>query len=80
MASMDLMYSTTVCVWISKYNKARNKHAVNIVMEKKLYIKQSKSQGFDSCDQPGNLTQIGLKSSIFQPVLPWNLMDGPKKQ
>ena len=29
--------------------------------------KQGKSEGFDSCDRPSNLTQIGLKSSIFQP-------------
>ena len=26
---------------------------------------QGKSEGFDSCDRPGNLTQIGFKSSIF---------------
>ena len=31
-------------------------------------IKQGKSEGFDSCDWPSNLTQIGFKSSIFQPV------------
>ena len=30
--------------------------------------KHSKSEWFDSCDWPSNLTQIGLKSSIFQPV------------
>ena len=29
---------------------------------------QGKSEGFDSCDRPSNLTQIGFKSSIFQPV------------
>ena len=28
---------------------------------------QGKSEGFDSCDRPSNLTQIGFKSSIFQP-------------
>ena len=27
---------------------------------------QGKSEGFDSCDRPSNLTQIGFKSSIFQ--------------
>ena len=43
-------------------------------------IKQGKSEGFDSCDWPSNLTQIGLKSSIFQPVWPWNVMDDPEKQ
>ena len=41
--------------------------------------KQGKSEGFDSCDRPRNLTQIGLKSSIFQPVWPWNLMDDLEK-
>ena len=39
---------------------------------------QGKSEGFDSCDRPCNLTQIGLKLSIFQPVWPWNLMDDLK--
>ena len=28
-------------------------------------LKQGKSEGFDSCDRPNNLTQIGFKSSIF---------------
>ena len=37
-------------------------------------IKQGKSEGFDSCDRPSNLAQIWSKSSIFQPVWPWNLM------
>ena len=40
---------------------------------------QGKSEGFDSCDRPSNLIQIGFKSSIFQPVWPWNLMDDPQK-
>ena len=31
-------------------------------------LEQGKSEGFDSCDRPSNLTQIGFKSSIFQPV------------
>ena len=38
-------------------------------------IKQGKSVGFDSCDRPSNLTQIGFKSSIFRLVWLWNLMD-----
>ena len=41
---------------------------------------QGKSEGFDSSDRPSNLTQIGFKSSIFQPLWPWNLMDDPEKQ
>ena len=28
-------------------------------------MKQGKSEGFDSCNRPSNLTQIGFKSSIF---------------
>ena len=35
----------------------------------------NKSEAFDSCDWPSNVTQIGFKSSIFQPVWPWNLID-----
>ena len=38
---------------------------------------QGKSEGFDKCDRPSNLTQIGFKSSKFQPMWPWNLMDFP---
>ena len=43
-------------------------------------LQQGKSEGFDSCDRPSNLTQTGFESSIFQPVWPWYLMDDPKKQ
>ena len=39
-------------------------------------VKQGKSEGFDSCDRPSYLTQIGFNLSNFQPVWPWNLMDG----
>ena len=28
-------------------------------------LKQGKSEGFESCDRPSNLTEIGFKSSIF---------------
>ena len=34
--------------------------------------------GFDSCHRPSNLTEIGFKSSINQPVSPWNLMNDLK--
>ena len=30
-------------------------------------LEQGKCEGFDSCDLPSNLTQIGFKSSIFRP-------------
>ena len=32
---------------------------------------QGKSEGFDSCDRPSNLTQIGFKSSIYQKISWW---------
>ena len=34
------------------------------------WVKQGKSEGFDSCDRPSNLSRIGFKSLIFQPVWP----------
>ena len=46
---------------------------------KKQETKQGKSEGFDSCDRPSILTQIGLKSSIFQTMWRWNLMGDPSK-
>ena len=42
-------------------------------------LEQGKSEGFDSCDRPSNLTQIAFETSIFQPVWPQNLMEDPKK-
>ena len=42
-------------------------------------LEQGKSEGFDSCDLPGNLAQILSKSSIFQPVWAWNLMHDLKQ-
>ena len=33
-----------------------------------IWDQQGKSEGFDSCDRPSNVAQIGFKSSIFQPV------------
>ena len=49
------------------------------VLENRVYAQQGKSEEFDSYDRPSNLTQIGFKSSIFQPVWPWNLIDDPEK-
>ena len=48
---------------------------MDLMYKFKVHDEQGKSEGFDSCDRPSNLTQTGLKSSIFQPVWPWNLMD-----
>ena len=42
--------------------------------------KLGKSEGFDSCDRPSNLTKVGFKSLIFQPLWPWNLMNDLEKQ
>ena len=44
------------------------------------HSEQGKSEGFDSCNGLTNLTPIGFKSSIFQPMWPWNLMDDLEKQ
>ena len=44
----------------------------------KFDLEQGKSEGFDSCDRASNLTQIGFKSLIFQPVT-LNLMDDLEK-
>ena len=49
-------------------------------MKNNFTIDQSKSEGFDSCDRPSNLTQIWFKSSIFRPLWPWNLMDDHRKK
>ena len=48
-------------------------------IQPELQRQQGKSEGFVSCDRPSNLTQIGFKSSIFQPMWPWNLMDDLEK-
>ena len=47
--------------------------------EHPVMSQQGKSEGFDSCDRHSNLTQIGFKSSIFQLVWTWNLMDDPRE-
>ena len=55
---------------------------VQIFSQGKEFVKlgeQGKYEGFDSCDRPSNLTQIGLKSLISQPLWPWNLMDDLEK-
>ena len=44
-----------------------------------LHLATNKSEGFDNCERPTNLTQCGFKSSIFHPVWPWNFMDDPEK-
>ena len=54
-------------------------HQVASNLYKPLPKQPGKSEGFDSCDRPSNLTQIGFKSSIFQPVWPWNLTDDLEK-
>ena len=57
-----------------------------LAIKKETYMKydnfhqQGIPEGFDSWDQPRNLTQIGFKLLIFQPVWPWNEMDDLKKQ
>ena len=52
----------------------------NKLQNNKTKPKQGKSEGFDSCDRPTNLTQIGLNLLINQPVWPWHLMNDLEKQ
>ena len=61
----------SVCILLNDWYKTDNPAA--------LWKKQGKSEGFDSCDRPSNLTQIQFKSLIFQLLWPWYLMDDPKK-
>ena len=58
------------------YKHILHKGSVQIL----LNTKQGKSEGFDSCDRPSNLAQMWSKSSIFQPVWPWNVMFDLEKQ
>ena len=53
---MYVMYD--ICVKCEKYM------VYKIYTNRSKYI-QGKSEGFDSCERPSNLTQIGFKSSIF---------------
>ena len=41
---------------------------VGVLIVKSTFLKKGKSEGFYSCDQPSNLTQIGFKWLINQPV------------
>ena len=50
---------------------------MNLITTKK---QQGKSEGFDSCYQRSDLTQIRIKSSIFGAIWSWNLMDDLEKQ
>ena len=50
------------CKKLSRYCSLPLSHPYNLFPK----IKQGKSEGFDSCDRPSNLTQIGFKSSIFR--------------
>ena len=72
---LDLIHSPE---WVSVFRKIYYLNIDELYKMKKKKKgkkkKQGKSEGFDSCDRPSNLTQIGFKSSIFQPVWPWNLM------
>ena len=63
------MYDIQSVNWAfsSKWN-SYTKCYIEQCFSKKITIqKQGKSEGFDSCDWPSNLTQIGFKSSIFRP-------------
>ena len=46
--------------WITTYINLLNMKYCDL--SNKTDTKQGKSEGFDSCDRPSNLTQIGFKS------------------
>ena len=49
-------------------------------MNHKVYTdKQGKSEGFDSCDRPSNLTQIGFKIVDFSAPVTLKFDGWPKK-
>ena len=51
----------------------------SIILYGQKIKKQDKYDGLDNCERPCNLTQTGFKSSIFQPMWPWNFMDDLEK-
>ena len=57
-----------------KHVNINNSISFSVSLYHMSHDQQGKTEGFDSCDQPRNLTQIGFKSSIFLPVSLWNLM------
>ena len=74
---MNLQLYPTFC---HKLHRSKPKNNDPLALVKWLLrTEQGKSEGFDSCDRPSNLTQIGFESSIFQPMWPLNLMDDPEK-
>ena len=54
-------------VWSLTCNKIHVQLETLFFNIQQLFGEQGKSEGFDSCDRPSNLTQIGFKSSIFHP-------------
>ena len=42
--------------------------------------KQGQSEGFDSCDRPSNINQVGFKSTIFWPRMIFKFDGWPKKK
>ena len=77
-AVSNIRFETSWCLRLSVMSELKSRYKQHSSSEEN-FIKQGKSEGSDSCDRPSNLTQIGFKSSIFQPVWPWNLMDDLKK-
>ena len=61
--------------WHDGHSVSNHRRFVSIFKSLFILQKQGKSEGSDSCGRPCNLTQILFKSSIFQPVWPWNLDD-----
>ena len=72
---MGKSYDAAVIGFINKgsvpYCGSNDNNSTGVSLSEILFsfmLEQGKSEGFDSCDQPSNLTQNRFKSSIFQPV------------
>ena len=76
---MTMMYSYDYNTDTELAPMIMDNYHINPLKISRTKSQQGKSEGFDSCDRPSNLTQIGLKSSIFPHVWPWNLMDDLEK-
>ena len=68
--SRMLSASAVILPWMIWYNRASLMSFLWPFNNSQVmgHLEQGKSEGFDNCDRPSNLTQIGFKSSIFHPV------------
>ena len=68
-----VVWACNVCIW-----QISTPLSIQYLATDSHKRQTSKSEGFDSWNRPSNLTPIEFKSSIFQPVWPWHLMNDLK--